>query len=107
MGTYVNVDKYINKNVTFKRTAVGEGGEKETFGTDLEWARYLANKLGEGERIEFYLRLVRRHSLARIKHTLQECFKTSDKNIRKSRAALFMYLLKNNEPRRDNFKHNC
>ncbi len=106
---YVNVNQEKDQNVTLKRTLDAgkeEGGENsnhdDVLGSDIDWARYLATRLNEKHRIDFYLNVVRRYSISTIKQTLAECFQTPDRSIRKSRAALFMYLLKHHATRRDN-----
>lgn len=77
-----NINIYTNEtNVTNKTLCETLAGE-------------LASRLDEPDRLDYYRRLVARYPESQIRRALTECMATPASQIRKSRAALFHYLLK-------------
>ena len=62
------------------------------------FAGELASRLDEPWRLDYYRRLVTRYPENQIRRALTECMATPAVQIRKSRAALFHYLLKLYDP---------
>ena len=62
--------------------------------SELALAGELASRLDEPHRLDYYQRLVARYPKALLQRALADCVAVPRDQIRKSRAALFHYLLK-------------
>ena len=60
----------------------------------LAFAGELASRLDEPHRLDYYQRLVARYPESQLRRALVDCLSVPRDQIRKSRAALFHYLLK-------------
>lgn len=108
VNNYIN-NKRPSRSIVPSRYLVprrNEGGENHISQSCEQvrpevWASYLARRMGEPDRSPYYLRLFNQYPLKTIKQALKQCLKTPDEDIRKSRAALFIYLLKHYDQRRN------
>lgn len=70
-------------------------------------AETLADRLREPRKVNFYRKLARLYPPEAIDRALNDCFKVKEENIRKSRAALFVYLLKIYGNKKQNGSGDC